>query len=99
MATNNRRYANPGCRYIAGKTYGIVYGMVKTTIYLPDELKAALEVAATRSGRSEADLIRAGIRWAVSQQLPPAPTIGILVSDDPHFAERVDEHLIGFGQQ
>jgi metal-responsive CopG/Arc/MetJ family transcriptional regulator len=76
-----------------------MYGMVKTTVYLPDDLKAALERAAASTGRSEADLIRAGIRWAVSQQPPPEPTIGIMVSDDPHFAERVDEHLVGFGQQ
>ena len=77
----------------------MVYGMVKTTVYLPDELKAALVRAAAATGRSEADLIREGIRLAVTQQPLPLPTIGILVSDDPHFAEHVDEHLIGFGQQ
>jgi plasmid stability protein len=73
--------------------------MVKTTIYLPEDLKAALELAAARTGRSEADLIRAGIRWAVAHQQPPEPTIGIMVSEDPQFAERADEHLVGFGQQ
>src|SRR5438105_1850316 len=79
-------------------TYGIVYGMaVKTTVYLPEELKAALERVAEESGRSEADLIREGIALAVARQLPPEPTVGILVSDDPLFAERTDEHLAGFG--
>ncbi len=73
--------------------------MVKTTVYLPDELKAALERVARETGRSEADLIRDGIRLAVARQQPPSPTIGILVSADPTFAERVDEHLAGFGQQ
>jgi Arc/MetJ-type ribon-helix-helix transcriptional regulator len=76
-----------------------MYGMFKTTIYLPDDLKAELERAAQETGRSEADLIRDGIRLALARQQPPTPTIGLLISDDPHFAERVDEHLAGFGQQ
>ncbi len=73
--------------------------MVKTTVYLPDDLKVALERAARETGRTEADLIREGIRLAVDRQQPPLPTIGILVSDDPHFAENVDDHLVGFGQR
>ena len=36
-----------------GVEYGSVYGMKKTTVYLPDELKAALERAAAQ-GRSGA---------------------------------------------
>lgn len=32
--------------------------MVRTTIYLPDDLKAALEARAEAEGRTEADLIR-----------------------------------------
>jgi len=77
----------------------MVYGMFKTTVYLPDELKAALERAAQETGRSEAELIREGIQLAVERQIPPPPAIGIRVSDDPHFAENVDRHLAGFGQQ
>jgi hypothetical protein len=76
-----------------------MYGMVKTTVYLSDDLKAALERTARETGRSEADLIREGIRLAVGQQSPPPPTIGIFVSGDAHFAERTDEHLVGFGQR
>jgi predicted transcriptional regulator len=71
----------------------------KTTIYLPDELKAALERVAAETGRSEADLIREGIRLQIERQQPPPPTIGIMVSDDPEFARHVDEHLAEFGQQ
>jgi len=78
--------------------YGIVYGMHKTTVYLPDDLKAAIERTAAETGRSEADLIREGVRLAVAQHTP-APTIPILVSDDPHFAEHVDDHLAGFGER
>ena len=73
--------------------------MHKTTVYLPDELKAALERVAGETGRSEAELIREGIQLAVERQLPPPPTIGIRVSEDPHFAEHADEHLEGFGRR
>lgn len=73
--------------------------MHRTTVYLPDDLKSALERAATELQRSEADVIREGIRLAIARHTPPAPTIPILVSDDPSFAARVDKHLFGFGEQ
>ena len=72
--------------------------MHKTSVSLPDDLKAALLQAAEKTGRREADLIREGIRLAVERYVVPAPTIPILVSDDPTFAERSDEHLAGFGE-
>ncbi len=75
-----------------------MYGMHKTTVYLPAELKAELEYAAAEIGCSEADLIREGVRLAVAQHTP-TPTIPIFVSDDPRFAEHVDEHLEGFGER
>ena len=74
-----------------------MYGMQKTTVYLPDDLKAALARTAADTGRSEADLIREGIRLVVAQHTP-APTIPIFLSGDPHFAEHVDDHLAGFGE-
>lgn len=73
--------------------------MRKTTVYLPDDLRAELKRAASESGRSEADLIREGVRLAVQRRTPPPPTIPIFVSDGPHFAEHVDEHLARFGSQ
>jgi hypothetical protein len=73
--------------------------MQKTTVYLSDDLKAALARAAAETGRSEADLIREGIRRAIEDRTPPPPTIPILVSSDPHFAERVDDYLAGFGER
>ncbi|HEV8634652.1 MAG TPA: CopG family transcriptional regulator [Chloroflexota bacterium] len=72
--------------------------MQKTTVYLPGELKAALERTARETGRSEAELIREGLRLALARYVPPAPTIPIYVSDDPSFAENVDEHMAGFGR-
>jgi hypothetical protein len=73
--------------------------MRKTTLYLPDELKAELQRAALETGRAEADIIREGIQLALAQLPPPTPTIPLFTSDDPHFAERVDEYLVGFGER
>jgi hypothetical protein len=72
--------------------------MHKTTVYLPDDLKAQLERTAAKTRRSEADLIRESIRLAIGQHLPPAPHSGIINSGDPSLAERVDELLRGFGE-
>ncbi len=47
--------------------------MRKTSVYLPDDLKAALAAAANRSGRSEADTIRRAIEQFVRSGQPPAP--------------------------
>lgn len=78
--------------------YGIMYGMQKTTVYLPDALKAALSRAAAESGLSEADLIRTGVRLAIEQRTPPAPSVGIFGSGTADASERVDELLAtGFG--
>ncbi|MGE0541304.1 MAG: ribbon-helix-helix protein, CopG family [Dehalococcoidia bacterium] len=73
--------------------------MHKTTLYLPDALKAAVQRLAAETGRTEAAIIREGIELAISHHTPPPPTIPIFVSGDPHFAEHVDEHLAGFGEQ
>ena len=80
--------------------YGTLYGaMRKTTLYLPDDLKAELELTAAETGESEAAIIREGIRLALMRRAPPAPTIPLFTSDDPHLAERVDEYLAGFGER
>jgi hypothetical protein len=73
--------------------------MQKTTVYLPDHLKAQLEQIAASAGCSEAELIREGIRLAIARHRPPAPRAGIFASGDPGLAERVDEVLAeGFGR-
>ncbi|MBI2910650.1 MAG: ribbon-helix-helix protein, CopG family [Chloroflexi bacterium] len=73
--------------------------MQKTTVYLPDDLKADLQRTAAETGRSEADLIREGIRLAVAQRTPPLPSFGIFDSGDPDLCQRVDEILRkGFGR-
>ena len=76
-----------------------MYGMKKTTVYLPDELKRDLERAAAASGSSEAELIRQGIQNVVEIRLAPRPRGPLFRSGDPTLAERVDELLAeGFGE-
>ena len=80
--------------------YGIMYGMKKTTVYLPDELKAQLERVAGASGRSEAELIREAVGQLVRNSTPPKPRLPLFESTDPTLADRVDEELArGFGER
>lgn len=67
-------------------------------MYLPDELKSALELAAARTGSSEADVIRTALREFVRGSEPPAPRLPLFSSGEPTLAERVDEELSGFGE-
>lgn len=72
-----------------------MYGMTqKTTIYLPDELKASVEREARRRRCSEAQVIRDAIAVAVSR---PSPSFGVLAGEP--IADRVDELLAGFGER
>ena len=77
----------------------MMYGMKKTTIYLPDGLKAALERAAVAEGCSEAELIRQALREKMAGLLPPRPRVPLWPDGlgDDSIAERVDELLEGFG--
>ena len=76
-------------------TYGIVYGMTKTTIYLPKKLKRQVEQAAKREKRSEADIIREAVAVAMRWRAAPKPTLPLFEEGlgDPTIAERVDELL------
>lgn len=78
-----------------------MYGMKKTTVYLPDGLKSALERMAADEGRSEADIIRTAIHATVDQRRRPRPRVPLFESGpaDPRAAERVDELLQGFGDE
>jgi Arc/MetJ-type ribon-helix-helix transcriptional regulator len=81
------------------RTYGIMYGMIKTTVYLPEDMKARIEQTATREGRSEADVIRQAIdRYTTPRERPRARLPLFETLRDPLFAERVDEELAGFGR-
>lgn len=78
--------------------------MVKTTLYLPDDLKHQLEEAARRRGVTEAEFSRQALREAVSrvEQWRP-PRSGIIRSrrgpGTSDLSRRVDEVLAeGFGE-
>lgn len=79
--------------------YGSMYGMKRTTVYLPEELKAALERVARAEGRSEADLIREGVGWVVRERDAPRPRIPLFSSGNPMLQpENLDEAMKGFGE-
>jgi plasmid stability protein len=78
--------------------YGTMYGIKRTTIYLPDQLKTALERTAAAEGRSEAEVVRSALAAATAAHTYPAPRLPLFESDDGTLAERVDEELArGFG--
>lgn len=70
--------------------------MVKTTIYLSEELKSAVAAQARREGRSEAEVIREAIA-ALVEPARPKPRGGIY-SAEP-IADRADELMQGFGER
>lgn len=74
-------------------------GMEKTTVYLTDELKAALQRAARATGRSEADLIREGIGVVTGTHRIAEPRLPLFESGQPDLAARTDELLAGFGER
>ena len=77
-----------------------MYGMRKTTVYLPDDVKESLKQMATDEGRSEADIIREAIRATVLTRKRPRPRLPLTSQGlgGPSAAERVDSLLEGFGQ-
>ena len=80
-------------------TYGMMYGMKRTTIYLPDELKHALERTAAAQGTSEAEVVRHALIAATAGSSAPKLRIPLFDSGDATLAERVDDELAaGFGE-
>jgi hypothetical protein len=76
----------------------MIYGMHRSTVYLPGELKEALRRTASETGMSEAELIREGVR-RVTRDNPPRPRVGVAESGTPDLAENADAHLDGFGER
>ena len=76
-----------------------MYGMVKTTLYLPEDLKLALRQMAVAEGRAEAEIIRDAIRSVVARRRRLRPRVPLVPTGlgDPLAAERVDELLAEFG--
>ena len=76
------------------------YGMKKTTIYLPDDLKKRLEEVARSTGRPEAAVIRDAISTATRDAATPTPRVPLMERGlgDATIAESVDELLERFGR-
>jgi hypothetical protein len=75
-----------------------MYGVKRTTIYLPEALKSSLARAAHEARRSEADLIREGVERLL-QSRHADPKLPLFTSGKPDLAETVDELLAGFGEE
>ena len=94
----------PAAVMMPDSTYGNVgypTYMVKTTVYLPGDLKERLEQASQLSGQSEATIIRSALEGWLDTLLPrPAPHWGTMDFGDPQLAVKVDEALAGgFGER
>jgi hypothetical protein len=72
--------------------------MNKTTIYLPDDLRAAVKHEALRRNIAEAEVIRDAIRTAIPVERPK-PKFGLFSGDGSSIAETIDERMKGFGQR
>jgi ribbon-helix-helix CopG family protein len=72
-------------------------GMHKTTVYLPNDLKAAMKRAARERGVSEAEVIRESIRRGVGGA-KPRPQGGLYTGSEP-IARRVHDLLDGLGER
>lgn len=75
-----------------------MYGMKKTTVYLPEDLDSALKRAAGAQGRSEAEIIREAVRKSLDSMQSPRPRLPLFRSGDATLSERLDEELSGFGE-
>jgi len=69
--------------------------MVKTSVYLPEELKDQLSAASRASGESEATIIRSALEQWLAGMLRPrsSPHWGTIGFADPDLADKVDEVL------
>ena len=78
-----------------------MYGMQKTTVYLPAELKTSLRRMARDTGISEAELIRQAVAEKLLRHPRPRPRVPLTGRGlgDPEAADRADELLAGFGYQ
>lgn len=76
--------------------YGIVYGMRKTTVYLPEALKERVERTARTRRISEAEVIRKAIDEFTRE--PPRPTLPLFPPGTFKPIEDWDAALEGFGE-
>lgn len=78
--------------------HGITRDMKKTTVYLPERIKATLARPAAERGVSESSLVREAVAGLVWKTESPKPQLPLFHSDDPTLAKRLEEELGGFGE-
>ena len=66
----------------------------KTTVYLPDDIRAGIEDAARDAGRSQAELIREALRAYLSSRPPSWPQSFGRHRSGGAFAARDDEDVL-----
>ena len=74
----------------------MMYGMIKTTIYLSEDLKFRVEQTARAERRSQAEIIRTAIdQYTIS----PRPTLPLFSTIGPtDLAENDERYLVCFGE-
>ncbi len=79
----------------------MMYGVKRTTIYLPDNLKRRLSQVAQAEGTTEAEVIRNALSTALQARAPAKPRLPLFepTGATSDWAERIDEVLAetGFG--
>lgn len=75
--------------------------MIKTVVYLPEDLKVSLEQVAREEQRSEAEIIYQSLRSTLAVRHSAKPKLPLTERGlgDPAVAETVDQHLQGFGTE
>ncbi len=77
----------------------MMYGMKKTTVYLPDVLKARLERVAEEKQSSEAEVIREAIDRFTSEREHPRPKAPLFANGAVAAIVDFDQALQGFGER
>jgi Ribbon-helix-helix domain len=72
--------------------------MVKTTVYLTQAQKQALQRLARETGRSQANLIREGVDLVTGLHRTSDLVLPLFSSGRSDLAEKVDSALRGFGE-
>ncbi|MGA9761878.1 MAG: CopG family transcriptional regulator [Gaiellaceae bacterium] len=73
--------------------------MRKTTVYLPDALKARLERVAEENHSSEAEVIREAIDRYTGERERPRPRVPLFGNGKVEPIENLDDALRGFGER
>ena len=79
--------------------YGTLYGMHRTTVYFPDDIRESVVQLASELQCTEAQVVRDAIRSYVDSRKKLRPTLPLFTSNHRTLAERVDEELKGFGER